>query len=75
MIYESLESDLGKTHCRQAQEYTHFQLQMVKSLKLRSDSNNQRIKGEITLVIKFFNCFPLLVHTLAKETYSCRRSI
>src|SRR6266480_5132281 len=53
-MYESLETDLGKTYCRKAREYTRFQLQMVKSLKMRSDSNYQRLKNEITLVIKFF---------------------
>ena len=60
-IYESLENDLGKTYCRQAQEYTSFQLQMVRSLKQRSDSNYQRLKNEITLVIKFFYNFPSCV--------------
>src|SRR5215469_9121664 len=29
-IHESLETDLGKSYCRQAQDYTRFQLQMVK---------------------------------------------
>jgi uncharacterized membrane protein len=60
-IYESLETDLGKTYCRQAQEYTRFQLQMVKSLKQRSDSNYERLKSEITLVMKFFYNFPSFI--------------
>ena len=51
-VYESLPFDLGKTYQEQAQEYTSFQLQMVKSLKLRSVSNHERLTNEITLVIK-----------------------
>jgi len=51
-IYESLPSGLGKTYKEQAQEYISFQLQMVKSLNLRSISNHERLKSEITLVIK-----------------------
>lgn len=66
-IHQSLKTELGISHCRKTQEYTSFQLQMVKSLKLRSDSNYQRLKSEITLVIKFFNPFPLLIHTLANR--------
>lgn len=50
-IYGSSSSDLAMTYREQAQEYTNFQLQVVKSLKLRSISNHDRLKNEITLVI------------------------
>lgn len=52
VIYESLPSDPGKTYRTQAQDYVSFQLEMLKSLKLRSCSNHERMKGEVTLVRK-----------------------
>ena len=57
VIYERLSSDLAKTYREQAQDYMNFQLQMVKSLKERSISNHERLKNEITLVIKFVTFF------------------
>ncbi|KAH0547677.1 hypothetical protein FGG08_000166 [Glutinoglossum americanum] len=42
---------LGKTYRERAQEYTSFQLQMMKGLKLRSSSNYERLKSETTLVM------------------------
>ena len=50
-VYQSLPSPLGKNYTVQAQEYVSFQLQMVKSLNLRSKSNYERLKTEITLVM------------------------
>jgi hypothetical protein len=58
-MYESLPSSLTKTSREQMQEYMSFQLQMMKSLKLRSISNHERLKNEITLVIKPITGFPL----------------
>jgi len=53
-IRGSLPADLGKTYQEQAKEYMSFQLQLLKSLKLRSDSNQERLKNEVNLVIKCF---------------------
>ncbi|KAH0565181.1 hypothetical protein GP486_001427 [Trichoglossum hirsutum] len=50
-IYEKLDV-LEKSYREQAQEYTRFQLQMIKSLGHRSCSNNERLKSETTLVMK-----------------------
>jgi len=61
-IHGSLSSDLGKSYQEQAQEYLSFQLQMVKSLKLRSVSNHKRLKDEIRLVIKSLTGFLLSTH-------------
>ncbi|KAI5464687.1 hypothetical protein BGZ63DRAFT_378374 [Mariannaea sp. PMI_226] len=36
-----------ETYCEQALENLSFQAQMIKSLKLRNDSNNERLKSEI----------------------------
>jgi hypothetical protein len=53
-VYASLPAAalLGKTYEEQAQEYLAFQLQALQSLKLRSVSNHERLKNEITLVRK-----------------------
>ncbi|MFI5420339.1 MAG: hypothetical protein ACHQ1H_05180, partial [Nitrososphaerales archaeon] len=48
-IHESLEPEIGHTH-QQAEEYARFQVQCLKSLKQRSESNNQRLQNEIILV-------------------------
>jgi hypothetical protein len=72
VIYESLSSDLAKPYQEQAQEYMSFQLQMLKSLKLRSESNHDRLKSEITLVIKSPSSFLLSTHVLAIEAHRCR---
>jgi len=47
-IHESLFPDL-KNYTEYAKDYTSFQLQSLKSLKLRSDSNLDRLRNEITL--------------------------
>ncbi|KAF2176651.1 hypothetical protein K469DRAFT_645505 [Zopfia rhizophila CBS 207.26] len=47
--YESLSTPLDKTYQEQAREYLSFQLQMMKSLKWRSLSNQERLNAEITL--------------------------
>jgi hypothetical protein len=74
-IYGSLSSDLEKSYEEQAQEYMSFQLQMVKSLKLRSISNHERLKNEITLVIKSPTGFLLSTRVLAIEAHRCRHII
>ena len=48
-IHQSLFPD-RKNYTEYAKEYTSFQLQTLKSLKSRSDSNLERLKNEITLV-------------------------
>lgn len=48
--HDTLKRILGGTQRWQADEYTKFQLQALKSLKLRSDSNNKRLENEISLV-------------------------
>lgn len=42
-------SGLSLTYRAQAREYTQFQISLVKSLKLRSDSSLQRLKNEVGL--------------------------
>ena len=64
-VYESLSSGLEKTYQEQAQEYMNFQLQMLKNLKLRSAANHERLKNEITLVIKSFTGFLSPMHVPA----------
>ncbi|KAG7424838.1 hypothetical protein Forpi1262_v014098 [Fusarium oxysporum f. sp. raphani] len=39
-----------KTYQVQAKEYLRFQIQLTKSLKLRSDSNQKRLENEVNLV-------------------------
>jgi hypothetical protein len=58
-IYRSLFSSLGKTYEEQAQEYTSFQLQILKSLKLRSIYLQKRFTNEVTTVIKSHTSFLL----------------
>jgi hypothetical protein len=67
-IYNSLPSDLARAYREQAQEYTRFQLQMVKSLKLRAGSNHERLQNEIKLVIKSLTSFLLPTPALDIET-------
>ena len=42
---------LKKDYKEQAKAYTDFQIQLVKSLKLRSESNQKRLKNEVNLVL------------------------
>jgi hypothetical protein len=67
-IYENV-PDLGKTSREQAQEYTNFQLQMIKALKHRSCSNYERLKIETTLVMKLLSGFLSPIHALTTEAY------
>lgn len=48
-IHERL-PDLDDTYKNQAKEYSRFQISLLKSLKLRSDSNRARLATEITFV-------------------------
>jgi hypothetical protein len=67
-IYDILSSGLAKIYREQAQEHTRFQLQMVKSLKLRARSNYERLQNEIKLVIKSLTSFLLLTPVLDIKT-------
>jgi hypothetical protein len=50
-IYKSLPDGLDKDYKEQAMAYTDFQLQLLKNLKLRSESNQRRLKNEVNLVL------------------------
>src|SRR2546430_17680739 len=73
-IHESLPVDLEKEYKEQAKAYTDFQIQLVKSLKLRSESNQKRLKNEVNLVLNH----PLRPRTgsvpISMEAYQCRSS-
>jgi hypothetical protein len=45
-----LRAKTGDAYRQQADDYVEFQVQMSKSLKARSASNNQRLQNEIMLV-------------------------
>ncbi len=49
--YKLLPPGLTNTYQHQAKEYMLFQLQMMRSLKLRTEASHQRLQGEINLVI------------------------
>ena len=51
-VYERFSLDLEESYQEEAQEYMSFQLQILKSLKWRSTANHERLKSEITVVIK-----------------------
>lgn len=48
--YENLRSILDESYQEQAREYLSFQLQVMKSLRWRSLSIQERLDAEITLV-------------------------
>ncbi|KAF7553715.1 hypothetical protein G7Z17_g3464 [Cylindrodendrum hubeiense] len=48
-VYEKLPGALGETYLEQAKEYMKFQIQLAKSLKLRSDSTQKRLENEVNL--------------------------
>ncbi|AEO53672.1 hypothetical protein MYCTH_2295331 [Thermothelomyces thermophilus ATCC 42464] len=48
-IQGKLLEDLGETYIEQANGYAQFQISLVKSLKLRSESNHRRLENEINL--------------------------
>lgn len=48
--YESLKGEIGATAALQSSEYIEFQLQVLKNLKLRSESNDRRLVNEISSV-------------------------
>jgi hypothetical protein len=70
-VHGSLSPDLVPSYREQAQEYMSIQLQIFKSLKLRSDSNHERLKNEITLVINSLTSFLLSTHVPATKAYKC----
>lgn len=48
--HKTLKHVLHGTNSQQAGEYMEFQLQVLKSLRLRSESNDKRLGNEIALV-------------------------
>ncbi|GAB1310594.1 hypothetical protein MFIFM68171_00804 [Madurella fahalii] len=48
-IHERLREDLGETYKEQAKDYAQFQLSLLSCLKLRSDSNQERLHNERNL--------------------------
>jgi hypothetical protein len=69
-IHESLPAGFEKNYKEQAKAYTDFQIQLVKSLKLRSESNQERLRNEVNLVLSN----PLRSRTIDMEAYQCRSS-
>ncbi|KAK4132809.1 hypothetical protein BT67DRAFT_450775 [Trichocladium antarcticum] len=65
VIYERLPDDPGETHKGQAKDYAQFQITLLRSLKLRSDSNQERLRNEVNLA---FN-------NLARQDNSVMKSI
>lgn len=49
-IHEILCNDLGEAYKEHARDYAQFQISLLKNLKLRSDSNQERLKNVIGLV-------------------------
>ncbi|KAJ4232892.1 hypothetical protein NW757_013807 [Fusarium falciforme] len=49
-VYQKMPGEHEKTYQEQAKEYMKFQIQLAKSLKLRSDSNQKRLENEVNLV-------------------------
>jgi len=49
VIQGRLREDLGKTYREQSKDHAQFQISLVRSLKLRSDSNHKRLENEINL--------------------------
>lgn len=49
-VYDKEPCAHEKTYQVQAKEYLRFQIQLTKSLKLRSDSNQKRLENEVDLV-------------------------
>jgi hypothetical protein len=43
-------TNLSRNYREQAKEYLSFQISLLKGLKLRSDSNQKRLKNEVDLV-------------------------
>jgi hypothetical protein len=51
-VYERMSNDPDETYWDQATDYAQFQLSLFKNLKLRSQSNQERLKDEIGLVCR-----------------------
>jgi hypothetical protein len=60
-IYETLPIDLGTEYKKQATSHMDFQIQLVRSLKLRADSSDKRLEHEVGLVL---TALPLPTSTL-----------
>ncbi|KAL2132605.1 hypothetical protein VTI74DRAFT_3595 [Chaetomium olivicolor] len=64
-IHQRLREGLSETYREQAKDYAQFQISLLKNLKLRADSNEERLKNEINLA---FN-------SLARQDNSVMKSI
>jgi hypothetical protein len=71
-IHESLSDGLEKHYKEQAKAYTDFQIQFMKSLKLRSESNQKRLENEINLVLNHPLQFRMSDVPISMEAYQCR---
>lgn len=71
-IHESLPVGLEKNYKEQAKAYTDFQIQLVKSLKLRSESNQKRLKNEVNLVLNHLLRSRTTGVPISMEAYQCR---
>jgi hypothetical protein len=49
-IHKHLPTELDKSYREQAKEYMRFQISLLKSLRLRSESNQKRLNNEVNLV-------------------------
>jgi hypothetical protein len=56
-VHEGLPGDLKNKYAEHAKSYTDFQIQLMKSLQLRSESNKKRLENEVSLVFGLsFTC-------------------
>ena len=53
-VYDRLLNDPGETYKEQAKDYAQFQISLLKNLKLRSDSNQERLQNEVNLVRDYY---------------------
>lgn len=49
-VHEILCRELGEAYTEQARDYIRFQISLLKNLKLRSNSNKERLRNEVNLV-------------------------
>jgi len=68
-INKTMISELRDNYGHQADEYGKFQVQSLRSLKLRAESNNKRLENEVTLVY-----YPSSVIDASTDADKCRRS-
>lgn len=59
-LTEKKEPKISRTYREQMQEYSRFQLGVLRALKGRSDSNIARLHNEINLVSNVLHLYPIL---------------